>query len=90
MKRPWMQLYTRDWLDSTELRRCSPMSRSVLTDLMCLAHEGIPYGYLTDKIGPLTDDYMASRCVVPLAIFRKAVSELVLAERLHKNDVAHF
>jgi len=86
MKRPWMQLYTRDWLDSTELRRCSPLARSVLTDLMCIAHEGVPYGHLTDKIGPLTDEFMSSRCVVPLPTFRKAILELQQAERLHKDD----
>lgn len=76
MNYPWMKLHTRDWLDNKELRRCSPLSRSVLADLMCLAHEGVPYGHLTDKVGALTEKYMASRCVVPIGRFRAAVKEL--------------
>lgn len=76
MKQPWMQFYTRDWLDNKELRRCSPAARSVLADLMCLAHEGYPYGYLADKVGGLTEVYLASRCVVSVDEFRAAIAEL--------------
>lgn len=83
---PWMKLHTRDWLDNKELRRCSLAARAILTDLMCLAHEGLPYGYLTDKVGPLTEAYMASRCVVSLTKFRKAVEELLQHGRIHKID----
>ena len=82
MNRPWMQLHTRDWLDNKELRRCSPTARSVLADLMCLAHEGEPYGYLGDKIGPLSDEYMASRCVLTVAVFRRSLFELQRAVRV--------
>ena len=77
-----MQFHTRDWLDNKELRRCSPAARSVLADLMCLAHEGEPYGHLSDKIGPLSDEFMASRCVVSVAAFRKYLCELVRHERI--------
>jgi hypothetical protein len=85
-----MQLYTRDWLDSTELRRCSPLARSVLTDLMCMAHEGTPYGFISDKIGGMTDEYLASRFVVPLKAFKEALAELEKAERLHVKDGIRF
>ena len=83
---PWMQFYTRDWLDNKELRRCSPAARAVLLDLMCLAHEGVPYGHLADKIGPLTDDYMASRCVISTERFREALSELQSYQRVSTED----
>jgi hypothetical protein len=86
MDRPWLQLFTRDWLDNKELRRCSPVSRAVLTDLMCLAHEGEPYGVLADKVGPLTESYMVSRCVVTKAAFRSALKELEAAHRLSKRE----
>jgi len=84
MDRPWLQLFTRDWLDNSELRRCSPASRAILIDLMCLAHEGIPYGTLTDKVGPLTEDFLISRCIVSKAIFRKAIEELAKACRISR------
>ena len=83
---PWMQFYTRDWLDNKELRRCSPAARAVLLDLMCLAHEGVPYGHLADKIGPLTDDYMASRCVISAERFRAAITELQSNQRVSIED----
>lgn len=44
---------------------------------MCLAHEGEPYGYLSDKTGPLTIKYMASRCIISASSFLKSVAELV-------------
>lgn len=86
MNRPWLQFHTRDWLDNKELRRCSPLARAVLADLMCLAHEGLPYGYLSDKVGPLTDQYMASRCVVAMAQFKKAIDELHRHGRITIQD----
>ena len=90
MDRPWMRFFTRDWLDSKELRRCSPLARSVLVDLMALAHEGVPYGYLADKVGPLTVQYMASRCVVSSSHFLKAIAELVLHSRLEQPTGADY
>lgn len=79
---PWMRFYTRDWLDSKELRRCSPTSRAILIDLMCLAQEGFPYGHLADKVGRLTCDYMSSRCMVAPAVFSKSIAELVEYKRI--------
>lgn len=90
MTRPWFQFYSRDWLDNKELRRCSAEARSILSDLMCLAHEGTPYGYLRDQIGPLTDQYMASRCVVSVGRFRAAVESLKAAGRLSSDDTGIF
>lgn len=81
-----MKLYTRDWLDSKELRRCSVNARAVLIDLMCLASEGEPCGYLADKVGPLTEQYMASRCVLSPAKFRHAVTELIEHGRLKRSE----
>lgn len=86
LKMPWMQFQTRDWLDSKELRRCSPISRGILADLMALAHEGTPYGYLADDIGPLSDEFIASRLFVPLEVLRHSILELVRFGRLHQLE----
>ena len=90
MNRPWMQFNTRDWLDNKELRRCSAEARAVLADLMCMAHEGTPYGFLCDDIGPLSDAYMASRCVLPVARFRKCLLELARNERITQKSGSFF
>lgn len=88
MDRPWMKLWTRRWLDSKQLRRCSPAARGVLADLMCLAHEGTPYGFLRDEHGPLEEAFMASRCVTPLSKFRASVSELKKFDRITEHEGA--
>lgn len=62
------------------------MARSVLIDLMALAHEGEPYGRLADKSGALSDAFMASRCVMTVGKFRAAVQELVSHTRLKRNE----
>ncbi|GAC1699958.1 MAG: hypothetical protein NVS9B4_00420 [Candidatus Acidiferrum sp.] len=86
MDRPWFQFTTRDWLDNKELRRCSPLARSVLIDLMCLAHEGVPYGYVADRVGPLQEQFLASRCVVTIKQLRASILELQASERVKKTD----
>jgi hypothetical protein len=86
MTRPWFQMFSRDWLDNKELRRCSPAARAVLVDMMCLANEGTPYGFLADDIGALTDEYMASRCVMPVKRFVGFLAELRLAHRVEEKD----
>src|SRR5712671_1302782 len=84
MDRPWFQFYARDWLDNKELGRCTPVARAVLTDLMCLAHEGTPYGHLGDKCGALLESFLASRCHLSVKRFQKAVAELYRFKRIDK------
>ena len=90
MERPWMKFHTRDWLDNKELRRCSPTSRAILIDLMCLAAEGTLHGYLCDKVGPLDQAFMAARCFVSQETFDASLDELIKCERLHKDDKGLF
>ena len=49
MKRPAFQFYPGDWLRATELRSCSVGARGLWIDMICLMHEGCPYGHL--KVG---------------------------------------
>lgn len=46
MKRPAFQFYPGDWLRDTALRSCSVGARGLWIDMLCLMHEGTPYGYL--------------------------------------------
>ena len=46
-KRPAIQFYPKEWIWDLELRQCSPAARGLWVDLMCLMHEGEPYGHLT-------------------------------------------
>ena len=44
--RPSFQFYPRDWLNHPGLKLCSLAARGLLMDLMCLMHDGEPYGHL--------------------------------------------
>ena len=46
MKRPSFQFYPGDWLRDTALRTCSVGARGLWIDMICLMHDGTPYGYL--------------------------------------------
>lgn len=49
MKRPAFQFYPGDWLRDTALRSCSVSARGLWIEMLCLMHEGEPYGHL--KVG---------------------------------------
>ena len=49
MKRPSFQFYPGDWLRDTALRSCSVEARGLWIEMICLMHEGSPYGWL--KVG---------------------------------------
>lgn len=46
VKRPAFQFYPGDWMRSTDLRSCSVGARGLWIDMICLMHEGTPYGHL--------------------------------------------
>jgi hypothetical protein len=46
MKRPSFQFYPGDWMRDTALRSCSISARGLWIDMICLMHEGTPYGHL--------------------------------------------
>lgn len=51
-KRPSFQFYPGDWLRDTALRSCCVAARGLWMDMLCLMHEGQPYGHLkvADKV----------------------------------------
>jgi len=46
MKRPAFQFYPGDWLRDTALRSVSVGARGAWIDMLCMMHDGTPYGYL--------------------------------------------
>lgn len=46
MKRPSFQFYPGDWLNDAALRMCSVAARGLWIEMMCLMHQGEPYGHL--------------------------------------------
>lgn len=98
-KRPAFQFYPSDWLNDLGLRQCSPMARGVWADLMCLMHDGEPYGYLATKSGELTIPWLANRlgmrkgillqCMVELEkfhVFSRNSSGIVYSRRMVRDE----
>jgi hypothetical protein len=46
MKRPSIQFYPGDWQRDAALRSCSVGARGLWIEMICLMHEGAPYGHL--------------------------------------------
>lgn len=43
----WSKFFWADWLSDTNLRRCSPAARGLWMDMLCVAAQGEPAGYVT-------------------------------------------
>lgn len=54
-KRPAFQFYPGDWQRDLALRSCSLAARGLWFEMMCLMHDGQPYGHLKVGSRPLDD-----------------------------------
>lgn len=50
----WMKFWPQDWLRDPALRCCGPAARGLWIDMICLMHDGRPYGHLTINGKPAT------------------------------------
>lgn len=75
-KRPASQFYWGDWLRSTDVRSLSIGARGLWIDLMCLMHEGEPYGHLAVAGKPLACEKAARMTGVSLGQFKKLLAEI--------------
>ncbi len=78
-KPPAFQFYPGDWRRDTALRSCSVAARGLWVDLMCLMHDGEPYGHLSVQGRALTDAQSASMVGLALPTYRKLLKELETA-----------
>jgi hypothetical protein len=76
MKRPAFQFYPGDWRRDAGLRACSIAARGLWIELMCVMHDGAPYGHLSVNGVPLTDDQAALAIGVLVGDYRAALAEL--------------
>lgn len=55
-------------------------------DMLCLMHQGVPYGHLADKAGPLAMGFIASRCGITTRQLTQAVAELETHAVFDRNE----
>lgn len=58
-KRPAFQFYPSDWRNEAGLRLCSIGARGLWVEMMCLMHDGAPYGHLTVVGRPISPEALA-------------------------------
>jgi hypothetical protein len=86
MKRPSFQFYPGDWLRSTKLRSCSVGARGLWIDMICLMHEGAPYGYLKVGAKVILPANLARMIGATLPEVEGWLSELEHAEVFSRDD----
>jgi len=79
VKRPAFQFYPRDWLADAALRSCSIGARGLWMDILCIAHEGEPYGYLRLNGQPVAIDMLARRVGESPKDVKRWLAELEIA-----------
>jgi hypothetical protein len=77
VKPPAFQFYPGDWRRDTGLRACSLEARGLWLELMCVMHDGEPYGYLAIAGVALTDEQTASIVGLALPRYRRLLGELL-------------
>lgn len=79
-KRPSFQFYPNDWRTDQQLRLCSMAARGLWADVLCLMHEGEPYGHLTDLGKAMTTDALAKLVGESAPAVKRWLSELQARE----------
>lgn len=70
-KRPAFQFYPKEWIWDLNLRECSIAARGLWADMMCLMHDGEPYGHLS-----ASPELMLRVAGIPASIYAALVDEL--------------
>lgn len=74
---PWSKFWWQDWRSDPALRACSLEARGLWMDLLCIAHEGTPYGHVTIGAGTIpTTAQLASMVGVSNTKIEKLMKEL--------------
>jgi hypothetical protein len=85
-KRPAFQFYPSDWRNDPGLRLCSCGARGLWADMLCLMHEGEPYGHLTVFGRPIEPQALARLVGESLASVKKWLKELSENDVYSTND----
>lgn len=76
MKRPSFQFYPADWRKDPALSVCSLAARGFWIELMCIAHESVPYGTLSINGKPMTIAQLSRATGQSVATVKKLIGEL--------------
>jgi hypothetical protein len=75
-KRPAFQFYPGDWRRDTALQTCSLAARGIWIEMICLMHEGEPYGHLRVGAKTISLEVLARMVGEPCSRVRQLIAEL--------------
>lgn len=86
VKRPSFQFYPGDWMRDLALRSCSVKARGLWIDMLCLMHEGQPYGHLKVGSKVILPDNLAFMVGLEIEELNTCLSELKNAEVFSEKE----
>lgn len=86
MKRPSFQFYPGDWRRDTPLQSCSIGARGLWIEMMCLMHDGTPYGHLRVHAKDILPPILARMVGVSLPELEGYLEELCDAGVLARTE----
>jgi hypothetical protein len=75
-RRPAFQFYPGDWRRDSGLRSCSVAAHGLWIEMICLMHEGEPYGHLRIGAKAISVELLARMVGEKPAVVRQLISEL--------------
>jgi hypothetical protein len=85
-KQPWLKFNPQDWRGDARLRICSIGARGLWVEMICIMHEGEPYGHLLVSDRPPTTKQLAALAGISNAECEKFLTELELAGVYSKTE----
>lgn len=82
----WSKFWWQDWQRDPALRMCSLAARGLWMELLCVAHEGDPYGHVTVNGRPLMNRQIATIAGVTEKEATKLLAELELGGVFSRTD----
>lgn len=99
--RRWMKFWPQDWQRDPALRSCGAAARGLWMDLICIAHEGEPYGHVTingkaataKQLGSITGtgEKEATRLIAELeaaGVFSRSDEGTIFSRRMVRDNAA--
>jgi hypothetical protein len=86
MKLPAFQFYPADWRKDTAVQACSLAARGLWVELLCVAHECVPYGVLAINGTPMTVAQIARIVGESPSIVKRLLAELEHAGVFGRRD----
>lgn len=82
----WSKFWWQDWRSDPALRACSLTARGLWMELLCMAHEGTPYGHVTLGGRAPTNEQLSSIVGVSAKKIEKLIAELESAGVFSRDE----